>query len=465
MMDEFYDIFIQFPKIEFNSFYGKGNVEVGAWYSARLYVRRDEIVLRIFYDYETYFHFKFQKWLYSINFKDFNSFIKTKLTHEKSNERLQSIDLSEVKLKRFTSGSNYIEDNRKYVDVFLDTVKFYYKPNLEFQNTAEFYFDDKGFRVVQPFYSILNESSNNEDVNSFIINRMRDSNMFFKFEDSEFRPEFNFVTRDNTNVKSISIVKEPKIQFKYLESITEENAIHYGEVVLMLASFYFHIKIDYTLRRIHLSENTLVIKNLEQKNYLDKEGYLWGFGLYWNFNQFLQSSWQKGTTENYKLLSKVIKKFNQSHLVNSSSAFLIKYNILEICDKSRKQKEKFTFVLNKNQRKEKQVQALTELLDTISEDEHEDFKKRWESVQAFLMNKPMKKQLNSFLESQNLDHTKFPISLKQLNQLRNNITHGSIDNVDTELLRKANILLYRICGILILNLMGIKEWELNTEIK
>jgi hypothetical protein len=77
----------------------------------------------------------------------------------------------------------------------------------------------------------------------------------------------------------------------------------------------------------------------------------------------------------------------------------------------------------------------------------------------------MKNQLVSFLESQNLEPDTFPITIKVLKDLRNNITHGSVEKVDIELLRKANILLYRISGILILNLMGIKDWELDIKIK
>ena len=76
----------------------------------------------------------------------------------------------------------------------------------------------------------------------------------------------------------------------------------------------------------------------------------------------------------------------------------------------------------------------------------------------------MKNQLVSFLESQNLDPKTFPVKIDDLKDLRNNITHGSISKVNTEQLRQANILLYRISGILILNLMGIKDWKLNTEI-
>ena len=56
------------------------------------------------------------------------------------------------------------------------------------------------------------------------------------------------------------------------------------------------------------------------------------------------------------------------------------------------------------------------------------------------------------------------ILIDELKKLRDNITHGSVDKVDSEQLRQANILLYRISGILILNLMGIKEWKLSTDI-
>ncbi|KAF0199990.1 MAG: hypothetical protein FD170_3841 [Bacteroidetes bacterium] len=279
-----------------------------------------------------------------------------------------------------------------------------------------------------------------------------------------FRPEFNVYSKDNKKDRSAIIVKEPKIQFKYQNGITEGDAVFYGDIVLMLASFYHHLKIDYTLRRIHLLENTITIKNIEQKNYYDINGNLWGFQIPWDFNKFLQASWQKETVKNFPVLSKAVTLFNQSHLVDSSSAFLIRYNIIEICDKQKNKNEKFTLALNEKQSKEKQQEALLKLLETIKQDEHEEFKKRWQNVQTLLQNKPMKSKLVSFFESQNIYPQTFPIKIKELKELRDNITHGSIDKVNTELLRKANILLYRISGILILNLMGIKEWKLNTKI-
>lgn len=464
-MSEFHCLDIEFPDVDFSPYYIKSKKEIDKIHHAHLFARTDEIELRIFYDDESYFGEKLSVWSDTVDYKKFGSFIKVKVTENHTNERIQKIDISEAKLCGLSSGSNYYEGNKKYVIVKIDSVKFYWNPVEHEAQTAEFYLDDKGFRVVEPFYSFLSPKSWVKNDGKFDIGRMNDSTRFYKLGKSTFRPEYNFVSKDDCKERVATVTKEPKIQFKYKKGITEKEAIFYGDVVLMLASFYHHIKIDYTLRRIHLPENTITIKNIEEKNYYDTSGNLWGFEIHWNFNKFLQASWQKETLKNFTLLSKAITLFNQSHLVDNSSAFLIRYNIIEICDKHKQNNEKFTLTLNEKQRKEKQDEALSKLLETINQSEHEEFKKRWQDVQALLQNKPMKNQLVSFLESQNLDPQTFPVKIKELKELRNNITHGSIEKVSAEQLRKANILLYRISGILILNLMEIKDWKLNTEIK
>jgi hypothetical protein len=460
-MNEFYCLDIEFPDVDFGLYYIKNKTKISKVHHAHLYARHDEIELRIFYDASSYFGEKLVAWSSKIDSKKFGSLIKVKVTANQTNERIQKIDIADAKLCGLSTGSNYYVGNKKYVIVNIDTVKFYWNPNEGTKNTAEFYLDDKGFRVVSPFYGIVGPKTFFKNDGKFEINRMNDSTKFVKLGKSSFRPEFNVYSKDNKKDRTATIIKEPKIQFKFQNGITEKEAIFYGDVVSMLASFYHHIKIDYTLRRIHLPENTITVKNIEQKNYFDTEGNLWGFNIYWNFNRFLQASWQKETLKNFELLSKAITLFNQSHLVDNSSAFLIRYNIIEICDKQKQATEKFTLTLNKKQRKAKQDEALVKILETIKTDEHEEFKKRWQNVQTLLQNKTMKNQLVSFLESQNLDPETFPVSIKDLKKLRDYITHGSIERVDQELLRRSNILLYRITGILILNLMGVKEWGLK----
>lgn len=464
-MNDYHCLEIEFPNVDFSEYsYPNSKAKISKVHHAHLYTRKDEIELRILFDEKTGFDDSLMDWTSKIDWRKFGSFIKVELTKNHTNERLQKIDLSEAKLIGSTNSSNFYEGIKKYIIVRIDTVKFYWNPVKDKNNTAEFYLDDKGFRVVEPFYSFLSPKSWFKNDGNFNIVRMNDSIKFYKLAKSTFRPEFHFVSKDDRKERVATVTKEPKIQFKYGKGTTEKEAVFYGDVILMLASFYHHIKIDYVLRRIHLPENTITIKNIEQNNFLDTSGNLRGFGIYWNFNKFLQSSWQKESVKNFTLLSKAISLFNQSHLVDSYSTFLILYNIIEICDKQKQDNIKFKLTLNKKQIKVKQEEALVKLLETIEKSEHEEFRKRWHNVQTLLQNKPMKNQLVSFLESQNLDPKTFPVKLDDLKRLRDNITHGSIDRVNAEQLRQANILLYRISGILILNLMGIKDWKLNTEI-
>lgn len=463
-MSEFYCLDIEFPNVDFSPYYIENTIEINKIHHAHLYANKDEIELKIFYDDQTCFGEKLLTWANSIDWKKFGSFIKVEVTNNHTNERLQKVDLSEAKLLGSTISTGYYEGEEKYTIIKIDTVKFYWNPVEKENHTAEFYLDDKGFRVVNPFYGLFLPKAFSKKDSKFEVSRMNNSKKFYKLGKSTFRPEYNFLSKDGREDRIATVTKEPKIQFKYKKEITEKEAIFYGDVVLMLASFYYHIKIDYTLRRIHLPENTITIKNIEEKNFLDRRGGLREFGINGGLNKFFELSWQKETIKNFELLSKAITLFNQSHLVDDSSAFLIRYNIIEICDKQKQSSEKFTLALNKKRRKEKQDEALNTLLETISTDEHDAFKKRWHNVQTLLQNKPMKNQLVSFLESQNLDPNIFPVNINVLKELRDNITHGSIDKVNPEQLRKANILLYRISGILILNLMGIQNWKLNTEI-
>lgn len=461
-MSDYHCLEIEFINVDFSTYYTKSKTEISKVFHTHLYTNKDEIELKIFFDDKTYFGEKLMDWTSKIDWKKFGSYIKVELTKNHTNERLQKVDLSEAKLLGSTNSSKYYENGGKYIIVRINTVKFYWNP-VEHENlTAEFYLDDKGFRVVEPFYAYLSPKSFLKNDGRFEIGRMNDSILFYKLGKSSFRPEYHFVSKDDRKERIATVTKEPKIQFKYDKGITEKEAILYGDIVSMLASFYHHIKIDYILCRIHLPENTVTIKNIEQKNFYNTSGNLWGFEIDWEFNKFLQASWQKETEKNFTLLSKAISLFNQSHLVDNYSTFLIRFNIIEICGKQKPNNAKFTLTLNEKQTKEKRNEALAKLLETVDKKEHEDFKKRWYDVQTLLHNKPMKNQLVSFLESQSLDPKTFPIKIDDLKELRNNITHGSIDKVDFEQLRQANLLLYRISGILILNLMGIKNWKLNT---
>lgn len=463
-MSDYHSLDIEFLNVDFSSYKIRNTTEVSKVHHAHLYANKAEIELKIFFDDLTYFGEKFMYWSSKIDWQKFGSFLKVEVTKNRTNQNLQKVDLSDAKLLGSNNSTSFYENGKKYIIVRIDTVKFYWNAIENETKTAEFYLADKGFRVVEPFYSYLSPKSFLKNDGKFDIRRMHDSTRFYKLGNSTFRPEYNFVSKDSFNERVATVTKEPKIQFKYTKGITEKEAIFYGDVVLMLSSFYFHIKIDYTLRRIHLPEHTITIKNVEQKNFLDTFGNLWGFGILWEFDKFLQASWQRETLKNFAILSKAITLFNQSLLVDNSSAFLICYNIIEICGKTSEEDGIWNFTL-KNDELDKFFSDMRESISNIIDStEQEHFNNKWNSIQNIIKSKSLRKQLEDSLTKNDINVKTLPIRTSKLVQLRNNITHGSLDKVDTEVLKKANILLYRISGILILNLMGIKDWKLNTEL-
>ncbi|MBA7515105.1 hypothetical protein ES705_07143 [subsurface metagenome] len=455
-MKDYYCFEIEFPEINFDNYYIKCD-SVSKIYHAHLYTHDNQIELRIFYNDKTYFGEKISMWASKINWRKFGTYIK--LRKENKNDRLQRIDLSSAKLLGINNSTSYYDGNSKFVKIKINTAKFYWNPVKEEVNTAEFYLNDAGFKVVKNFYSTLFGWDD-----KFNISRMKGMDAFYPVGKSEFRPEFNFCFSDDRSKREVIITKEPKLQFRYKENVSEDEAILYGEVVCLLASFFFHTKIDFTFKRIHLPEHTITIKKIEQKNIIETSGGLWAFKNYMDFHKLLQENWQPKTFANFKKLSKAVKLFNQALLVDSSSEFLIRYNIIEICNDGQQSNEKFKEVLKRKSRKKKYDEALKLLLQTISPEEHTAFASKWNSLSGKLTTKPMKSPLLLFFESQNLKPSDFPISVKEIKELRDNITHGSIAKINLEQLRKANILLYRITGILILNLIGIDKWELNKEL-
>ncbi len=457
-MKDYYCVEIEFPGINFDSYFPRGEHAKNI-HHAHLYSDVDEIELRIFYDEKTWLGDKVLAWSSKINWNKFGEYFK--LSKEDQNERLQRIDLSDSVLLGISNSGSYFESNSRFIKIKIDSAKFYWNPVKGELNTGEFYLDDAGFKIVKEFYGPMFGFGG-----KFEISRMDGMENFYPIAKSEFRPEYNFCYSDSKDRNEASIAKEPKFQFKYNSNVSEEEAILYGDVLCVLASFFVHSQINFPLRRIHLLNNTITIKKVKQKKILINNNGLWAFNNYYDFHKLLlQDHWQSNIILNFKKISKVIQLFNQAILAEGSSEFLIRYNIIEICNDEKKLNEKFTHVLNKKQISSKHNEALQILLQTISSEDAKDFTKKWKSMSGNLSYKPMKSPLLSFFERQRLNPAEFPISVNEIKDMRDSITHGSIDKINPEQIRKVNTLLYRINGILILNLLGIDEWKLNTELK
>lgn len=456
-MKEHYCFEISLPNVAFDS-YLVNTDSPATTHHAHLFVRDDEIELKIFYDSKTYFGKKLGDWVSKINWKDFGSYLK--VDGEIQNDGIQKIDLQDARLLQLTNGSDQFEGKLEYVKLLIDSVKFYWMPREEKLNTAEFYFNDAGFHVVKDYYFPLSGEAGN-----FNIELRQDSKEPYPIEHGTFKPEFHFWKKDHGSFREAKIIKEPKIQFNFTEDISENEILHYAEIIRLLSSFYYSLNIDYVFSKIHLKEHTITTKKVGPNTKIERAGNLWAFRYYFDFKHFLKTNWEVSTKSNYKKLRKTIEMYLQSLSVDNSSRFLIRYNIIEVCMSGIKNSnDKFEQVLGKSEVEKKYAEALTILLQTIDAKDHQEFSKKWEGIPGRLSYKPMKSPLLKFLEDQGLNPAEFPISVETLKEMRDSITHGSLDKVKGNELERANILLLRISGILILNLIGVKEWNFNTEL-
>ncbi|HCN84955.1 MAG TPA: hypothetical protein DIT07_15260 [Sphingobacteriaceae bacterium] len=426
---------------------------------AHLYSRENEIELRILFESNTYFGRKLSLWASQINLKMFGSFIQT--SNENQNDRLEKIDFTNASLLGVTNSTSQYEGDFEYVIIKIDCIKFYWIPSKENINTAEFYLNEYGFKVVKNFYAPLFGIDG-----GFNISRMNGMDVFYTLENTEFRPEFNFCYSDNKSNSEAKITKEPKIQFRYKDNITETEAIKYADLIRTIASFYFHTPIDYTLSRIHLEKNTITIKKIQKKSALESSGNFLGFKNYWNFHKLMNSNWQKSALDNNDMLIIVVSRFLHAKNVYDTSKFLIYYSIIEYLKAMHDEiNSEFSFIGTKKTRNTKCNEAVNLLLEIVPKEEQEEFKIRLDSLKDGLKFRPMKRPLEELLLKNKINLNECSIDLKKLVEIRNSLVHGSPKIINYDELEKANKLLYRITGILILQLIGVNEWELDLNLE
>jgi len=449
-----YKIIVSFPGFDFDPISPK-SLKCPQEFEAILSTSDDNIEIKISFNHKTDFGRKISMWLMR---KDWTKFGKYFSIHKIiSDDDLINVDFSQTSLLDFSYSNNFGYSEYDHFVLKIDAVKLFFNPLEGEINTAEFYLNDHGFELVKNYYTPLFGWEN-----TYSFKRMKGREKFYKFNSIKFRPEFNFSVNDKRENSQAVVFKEPKLQFYYNDIINEDDALKFTDVICLLASFYFHTTIDYDFSRIHLKQYSVVLRKIHKKSYKEPNGSLLGFGNQWIFHIFLNSCLKKDVFKNYKKLRKIVELFNQSHLVNNTSCFLLRFNILVICMNGNQKNElKFKYKLEPEKISDKYDKALQILIKTVNIKERDDFSKKWKSLKDLLVYRPLKSPLISLFEKVNLNIHDFPISINKLIELRNNIIHGSIDKVKDETVIIANNLLYKINGILILDMLGIKDYKFN----
>ena len=455
-MEKQYCCDISFPKVDFDILESNSE-KCPKKFSGQLFVRDNEIEIRLFYNHNTKFEWKLDFWLKTLNWNQFGKQIIA--SNVSSNNGIVSTNFSEAALLKVSNGQ--VEGGLSYTSLFVNWICSDWKLNEEEKNTAEFYLNDAGFNMVSLFYAPLFGFDG-----KYEICRIHGKENFYKIGTTEFRPEFNFCNSDKKNSNEAKIIKEPKLQFNLSNDTLIGELVENVELVCLISLFYYKLKIDYSFARIHLKDKTVTIKKIldQQINKVTGTSSLWAVKYYNQFDIFLSLDWQKGAKENLKKLKKVIPKFYQSTIVDGSSSFLLRYNIIEICKGGQKNdNEKFNKILKEYEHSEKYDEALKLLLETVDKKDCEDFKNKWNNVKDKLEYRPMKSDIEAFLKSQSLCTDDFTIKVDKLVQTRSDLTHGSL-KVEEQRLEEANKLLYRLSVILILNLLGLNDiWKFEKE--
>ena len=460
-MEKYYCLDILFKDVNAGKFLSCSKVSQKT-YHAHLYLNENgnnnDIELRILFEPDTFFEIDFYEWYESIKPNKFGSSIV--VSNENKNNSLQKIDLSKSSLIGARYRTNQLEDNFGYFSIWLDSIILYWNPNPKRINTGDFYLHDEGFKVVSNYYTPLLGIDG-----KFDITRMQNQEDFYCLGKSQYRPEFEFEYSDSRNENKTTITKVPKIHFKYNSEITEQDTILYADIVKSIISFYFHFNIDFYISKIYLKNYTISIKKLHTTKDIDQPSGFYGFKNSFTLDKFLQANWQDQALMDHKKIRKVIELFNQSHIVDYGIRLLIRFNIIEICMGGKKSAEpKFTEIISKEEKNKKYNEALSIILETVNKDEHQDFENKWKGVINKLEYKPIKSPIEAFLKNNGLPIDEFPVTISELKKIRDNLTHGSIDRIDPIKLERSNMFMYRISGILILCLLGIKDWELDKDL-
>lgn len=455
-------------KIKFHEpFNGGNNQDKIDTFHAHLLTDKDLIELRIYFNPNIlYFDYLFSRWSKKINWSNIGDYFEV---FDIKNQDLIGLDFLQSNITTSTSGSNQTLNSEQYISIEIDFVKFIFHPYHELKNTAEFYLNDNGFNLVAEYYSVLWQNNN---VN-FSYTRMEGTSSSYKIGEIAFNPEFNFYSKDSRGKEISTIHKEPKFQLSFTDNTTEDEIMDTFKLISLLASFYYKRTIDFRMAKIHLASRKIVFrKKLFELSDKEKKSTLFPIYRVRDIDEIFNKI-NITTVENDQLkkLELIVKKFNQSDIVDIRSSILLRFAILEICKggtKDTKQKE-FHFSENNRSLSKKERTALLDnarnlILEKIDTSEQKEFITKWTSSINKIITKPMRSPFIEYLESIEFEPNNFDFNFSKIKSIRDSLTHGSTEKYTEVELIKCNSMLYRINIGLILNQFGIENWIEDLDI-
>ena len=351
-----------------------------------------------------------------------------------------------IKCESLQSKSNY-----SYFTIYLTSICII-KPNQhkEEENIGRALLNQNGLKFVNNFYSFF---SNFSDKNCFRISRMNGMSEYYSTKDLVFRPELEFINNEKRNSEEFKVKKIPTIHFKY-SNLSFDEIIKQIDIICKFISFCYGIRINYhkivyrTPDLIYYYTNIEKIKEIYNSKIssiftlLDKNH---------RIEMILKTKWYENYLLNKTKLDKAIDNVLHSREVESSSKYLLLFNIIEIFNTNQNE-EKFE---SNSLRIENLKSAYNLLEETIlNQDEKDLFKTKWESLSNKIYTKPLKSPLEETLKLNSINAENYGFSFSELKKIRDKLTHGSVNSISEEKLEMYTFAIRKICISLILSKLG-----------
>lgn len=366
-----------------------------------------------------------------------------------------SLDLDECKIYKFITFQENSHD--RFFTVFVNKVTLKY-PNKynACPNEGEAYLNKNGLKIVNSFYSFF---SNLKDKNIFKISRMNGLSTSYKAKQISFIPELEFIGNDSKISEEFKVKKVPIIKYNYEDLCFEKvkNTLH---IICKFLSFCFGIRVVFETMIYRNADHIFVYRDKSPNNKTFVSEFLDVFPhLEKNFDidKILNTNWFIKYIEKEKTINRAIDNYLHSREVDLSASFLLLFNIIEIFNGKQKI-EKFDFNKSKNEKFNEAFEIIaSSLVDAKDKELLED---KWVGLINKIEIKPLKSPLEETLIRNNINSNDFGYDFATLKSTRDKLTHGSVNTISENELRKQINCIRIIASRLILANLGFRD-DLN----
>lgn len=380
-------------------------------------------------------------------------------------ENFEIVD-SEIKMltkkSKICKGQSFQNDSKNnYFTVYITNICFI-KSNIHQQNVNEgsTFLCYNGLKVVNLFYSFF---CNVIEKNTFSISRMNGMSDFYEIKNMIFRPELEFTNNEERNSEEFTIKKIPTINFRF-ENLKYDEIQKYNQIICCFLSFCYGIRITINKLIYRTEKEIFIYRNTEPNNKIYVSNFLLVFNFLksnYSIEKILKTNWFDNFLEKEAKMSKAIDNYLHSREVNLSASYLLLFNIIEIFNINQKQ-ESFEFNQLKDENFKKAFKFIQQAL--LNDNDLHLLEDKWNGLINKISIKPLKSPLEETLRLNNIQPNDFGYSFKKLKETRDKLTHGSVNSIKEEDLKKQVNCLRIISICIILANLGFKDdLKINAE--